>query len=26
MFWGDRHAQMRDPFGVAWALNGPKRG
>ena len=26
MFWGDRHAQMNDPFGVSWALNGPKRG
>jgi PhnB protein len=21
MFWGDRYAQMRDPFGVLWALN-----
>ena len=23
MFWGDRYAQLKDPFGVAWALNGP---
>ncbi len=23
MFWGDRYAQMKDPFGVQWALNGP---
>ncbi|MBX9932696.1 MAG: glyoxalase/bleomycin resistance/extradiol dioxygenase family protein [Methylobacterium sp.] len=21
MFWGDRYAQLRDPFGVVWALN-----
>jgi PhnB protein len=21
MFWGDRYAQLRDPFGVLWALN-----
>lgn len=21
MFWGDRYAQLRDPFGVAWAMN-----
>lgn len=21
MFWGDRFAQLRDPFGVAWAMN-----
>ncbi|HLG89293.1 MAG TPA: glyoxalase/bleomycin resistance/extradiol dioxygenase family protein [Alphaproteobacteria bacterium] len=26
MFWGDRYAQLTDPFGVAWAINGPKRG
>ena len=26
MFWGDRYAQLKDPFGVSWALNGPKRG
>ena len=24
MFWGDRYAQFRDPFGVLWALNQPK--
>jgi PhnB protein len=23
MFWGDRYAQLRDPFGVVWAINGP---
>ncbi len=23
MFWGDRYAALKDPFGVAWALNGP---
>lgn len=22
MFWGDRYAQLRDPFGVLWALVG----
>lgn len=21
MFWGDRYAQVKDPFGVTWALN-----
>jgi uncharacterized glyoxalase superfamily protein PhnB len=21
MFWGDRYGQLRDPFGVIWALN-----
>lgn len=21
MFWGDRYAQVRDPFGVLWAFN-----
>lgn len=21
MFWGDRYAQLRDPFGVSWAMN-----
>lgn len=21
MFWGDRYAQLTDPFGVSWALN-----
>ena len=25
MFWGDRYAQLRDPFGVLWALNQGKR-
>lgn len=25
MFWGDRYAQCRDPFGVLWALNQGKR-
>jgi PhnB protein len=23
MFWGDRYAQIKDPFGVIWAFNGP---
>jgi uncharacterized glyoxalase superfamily protein PhnB len=23
MFWGDRWGQVRDPFGVAWAMNAP---
>ncbi len=23
MFWGDRYAQLRDPFGVVWAINAP---
>lgn len=23
MFWGDRYAQLRDPFGVLWAMNSP---
>jgi len=22
MFWGDRYAQLKDPFGVTWALGG----
>ncbi|HUN48691.1 MAG TPA: VOC family protein [Stellaceae bacterium] len=26
MFWGDRYGQLRDPAGVLWAINGPKRG
>jgi PhnB protein len=21
MFWGDRYGQLRDPFGVVWAMN-----
>jgi PhnB protein len=25
MFWGDRYAQLRDPFGVTWAMNSPIR-
>jgi uncharacterized glyoxalase superfamily protein PhnB len=24
MFWGDRYGQLRDPYGVDWALNQPK--
>jgi len=24
MFWGDRYGQLRDPFGVAWAMNQPR--
>lgn len=23
MFWGDRYGQLRDPFGVLWAMNEP---
>jgi PhnB protein len=23
MFWGDRYGQVRDPFGVVWAMNCP---
>ena len=23
MFWGDRYGQLKDPFGVMWALNEP---
>ena len=23
MFWGDRWGQVKDPFGVAWAMNAP---
>lgn len=23
MFWGDRWGQLRDPFGVEWAMNAP---
>jgi PhnB protein len=23
MFWGDRYGQLKDPFGVRWAINGP---
>ena len=25
MFWGDRYGQLRDPFGVLWGMNQPKR-
>ena len=25
MFWGDRHGQLRDPFGVLCAMNQQKR-
>jgi PhnB protein len=25
MFWGDRYGQLRDPFGVLWAMNQSKR-
>lgn len=24
MFWGDRYGQLRDPFGVVWAMNQQK--
>ncbi len=24
MFWGDRYGQLRDPFGVLWAMNEPR--
>ncbi|TKT80980.1 glyoxalase/bleomycin resistance/extradiol dioxygenase family protein [Aquamicrobium sp. LC103] len=23
MFWGDRWGQLRDPFGISWAMNAP---
>jgi uncharacterized glyoxalase superfamily protein PhnB len=23
MFWGDRYGQLRDPFGVTWAMSEP---
>jgi PhnB protein len=23
MFWGDRYGQLRDPFGIKWAMNAP---
>ena len=26
MFWGDRYAQVKDPFNVTWAMVGPKKG
>jgi PhnB protein len=25
MFWGDRFAALKDPFGVEWGINGPVR-
>ena len=25
MFWGDRFASVKDPFGVEWAMNGPAK-
>ena len=25
MFWGDLYAQVRDPFGVMWAMNQPEK-
>jgi uncharacterized glyoxalase superfamily protein PhnB len=25
MFWGDRYASLKDPFGVVWGINGPVR-
>jgi uncharacterized glyoxalase superfamily protein PhnB len=25
MFWGARYGQLRDPFGVIWALNEQKQ-
>jgi uncharacterized glyoxalase superfamily protein PhnB len=25
MFWGDRYAQAKDPFGIVWAFVGPKK-
>ena len=24
MFWGARYGQLRDPYGVLWAMNQPK--
>lgn len=26
MFWGDRYGELRDPFGVSWAMNQPGTG
>jgi PhnB protein len=23
MFWGERYGQLKDPFGILWAINGP---
>lgn len=25
MFWGDRYGQFKDPFGVLWAVDGPRK-
>ncbi len=25
MFWGDRYGQLKDPFNVIWAFNGPQK-
>ena len=25
MFWGDRYAQVKDPYGFVWGMNQPKR-
>ena len=25
MFWGDRYGQVRDPFGILWAIGGPNK-
>ncbi len=25
MFWGDRYGQVKDPFNVTWAFNGPQK-
>ena len=26
MFWGDRYAQIKDPFGHQWSIGGPIKG
>jgi PhnB protein len=26
MFWGDRYAQLKDPFGYSWGLDEPAKG
>ena len=26
MFWGDRYAQLKDPFGHQWSIGGPIKG
>jgi uncharacterized glyoxalase superfamily protein PhnB len=25
MFWGDRYGQLKDPFNIIWAFNGPQK-